>query len=314
MVGWLLPFVLVYAHLVLTPLPWQWVQGDAKPTGTLRGLLLALAFNAAWIGALLLVVYLLHPVPSAPPGWPPDLPRPPMGPRMPNPMLGLGMINLAFATSIGWGLAGREAMEARELETTALLREAESKALRNQLEPHVLYNALSSLSELIYEDPLAAEDVITQLADLYRRLTVHGKHGLVNLGEERLLVEAYLAMEQMRLGDRLRTSWSWPEWADGIPIPPFFLQSLVENAIKHGIGPFDGGGAVRISCQRVGTRIGLKVENTGSALKADANAGIGLSNLQTRLTLWSGADGTLTLTCDAGWTVADLQWSAGGAC
>lgn len=309
---WLLPFVLVYLHLTLSPLPWQWAGGGPSQKAMARGLLPALAFNALWIGALFLVAHVGRPPDFAhpPPGWPPGMMPPPLRGRHLNPGWGLGLINLAIALLVGWVLAEREAMETRELETAALLRQAEAKSLQNQLEPHVLYNALSSLSELIYEDPLAAEEVITRLADLYRRLTHHGKRDRVSLGEERQLVESYLAMEQMRLGERLKVAWQWPDWADDLPLPPLFLQPLVENAIKHGIGPCDAGGEVRIACLRADGKILLRVENTGAPLADGPEAGIGLGNLRARLALWTGA-GSFSLVREGTFTVAALSWKTG---
>jgi two-component sensor histidine kinase len=317
LVEYLFPFVLVYLHLALAPVPWQWV-GSLGGDSTSRisvpvGLFVAVAFNSAWIAVLVIVSHALqHPNMQPPLNWPVSFPPPPTRPRMMNPAWGLGLINLTFATVVGWVLAEKESMEVRERKTSELLRQSESKALQNQLDPHVLYNALSGLSELIHEDPLAAEEVITQLADLYRMLTHHGKRDLVNLGEERRLVEAYLAMEQMRLAERLRVTWTWPDWADAITVPPLFLQPLVENAIKHGIGPCDSGGDVLISCSRKEDRISLTVENTGATPPDSPDQGIGLGNLKARLVLWAGAEGTFSLTRNGAWSVAVLQWKTVG--
>ena len=309
---WLLPFLLVYFHLALSPVPWQWAAGGARRRASVRGLLLAVAFNGAWIAALFLIAHALAPphVPHPPQGWPVGF-APPPRPRPVGPGWALGLVNLAFALIVGWVLAEKEEMEAREQQTAALLRQAEAKALQNQLEPHVLYNALSGLSELIHEDPLAAEEAVAQLADLYRSLSRHGKRDRVGLGEERRLVEAYLAMEQMRLGERLRVSWVWPEGADDITLPPLFLQPLVENAIKHGIGPCDAGGEVRISCERQDEQVVLKVANTGLPLKEDAPEGTGLGNLQARLVLWTEVAGSFRLHRDGDWSEAILAWKPG---
>ena len=315
LVEWLLPFVGIYLHMALDPIPWQWAQHGPRRVATLRGLIVSLAFNAAWVGVLLLLVHVFHPFPPphAPPGWPPNAPFPPMGPRLANPIFGAGLINLAFATFVGWGLAEKEAMEVREQETARLLRQAESKALQNQLEPHVLYNALSSLSELIYEDPLAAETVITRLADLYRILSLHGKRDRVVLREERRLVEAYLSMEQMRLGDRLKVSWDWPIDVDDLSLPPLFLQPLVENAIKYGIGPSEPGGELRISCHRNEGQITLMVQNTGISPPEKLSHGMGIGNLVARLALWTEAEGTFTMVREGMWTQAILRWASGAS-
>lgn len=316
-----LPFILLFAHLAFSPMPWQWTGDDGPRAGVLRGFLQAVIFDAVWIGLLLLLLFALvgppgevlslrHPPPHLPPPGPPG-PPPGEGTRWLGAWLGLGLINFAFAIAFGWVFAEKEATEARERETAERLKESQARALQNQLDPHVLYNALSSLSELVYEDPLAAEDVITRLADLYRMLTVHGKADRIPLGQERTLVEAYLAMEQMRLGERLTVEWDWPAYADELLAPPLFLQPLVENAIKHGISPSDQGGRLVISCAKSGNRVLLAVENTGVPLKESRVVGVGLGNLEARLALWSEVSGTFTLAREGEWTVAKVQWTVG---
>jgi len=301
------PLVLLFAHLALSPIPWQWTGNDAPRVGLGRGFLQALGFNTAWVAVVLFGMFLLvgpHPGPR-----PPHLSLAP--PRPFNPGLGLGLINVAFAIAFGWVFAEKEATEAKEKATAELLRQSRSKALQNQLEPHVLYNALSGLSELVYEDPLAAEEVITRLADLYRMLTVHGQADLIPLGQERRLVEAYLAMEQMRLGERLSVAWEWPVGADEILAPPLFLQPLVENAIKHGISPSDRGGTLVISCSHRDSEVALVVENTGCVLGEGVAHGVGLNTLEARLALWTDVSGSFSLSGLEEWTVARVQWTEG---
>lgn len=317
--GLLFPFLLLTAHLALAPLPWQWTGDDRDRAEAARGLLQALVFNALWLGVVCAALHFSTHAP-APRPLPPPRPFPPMGPRPhlfpgPHPFqpeVTLWMVNVAFATAFGWLFAEREATAAREREMAALLRQSQSRALQSQLEPHVLINALSSLSELIHDDPLAAEEMVTGLADLYRILMVHGEAASVPLGQERRLVETYLAMEQMRLGDRLRTAWDWPSWADTLELPPLFLQPLVENAIKHGISPAASGGEVRISLNRVGKTLSLRVANTGRPFRPGSAEGIGIRNLKARLALWTEVTGTFRLEAEAGWTVAEVQWTPEG--
>jgi LytS/YehU family sensor histidine kinase len=223
-------------------------------------------------------------------------PAPPFGPqpfqhRPFLPGVALGLVNLAFGLAYGWVCAEKEATEARERRTARLLRHSQARALQNQLDPHVLYNALNGLTELVHEDPLAAEEAIVRLADLYRMLTVHGDATVIRLEQERRLVEAYLAMEQMRLGDRLRVEWQWPAWADQLELPPYFLLPLVENAIKHGMGP----------------AVELLVENTGCPFQGRGK-GVGLTNLETRLGLWTELAAGFTLEARGSWTAASVQW------
>jgi len=226
------------------------------------------------------------------------------------PVLGIGLLNVAFALIFGWEMAEKELTEAREKRTAELLRQSQFRALRSQLEPHVLYNALNGLSEVIHEDPLAAEEVVARLASLYRMLTDYGQKDMASLGEERQLVEAYLSMEQMRLGERLQVEWEWPDWADGIAAPPLFLQPLVENAIKHGISALGEGGSVRIACQREGEAIALQVANTGLPPTAKDRKGVGLENLEARLDLWQEASGRFSLKREGEWTIARVEWTS----
>jgi hypothetical protein len=301
-----LPFVLLFGHLALAPVPWQWTGNDEDRTGLGRGFVQALLFDLAWIGMALASLHLLgHP---GPPPFP-RLPGPPMPPMPPpfRPGFGLGLVNLAFGIAFGWVCAAKEATEAGERRMAGLLRHAQARALQAQLEPHVLYNALNGLAELVHEDPLAAEEMIAGLADLYRMLTVHGGEALILLEQERRLVEAYLAMEQMRLGERLRVAWRWPDWADGLRLPPFCLLPMVENAVKHGISPDAAGGEVVIACARIGKGVRLSVDNTGRALQGQGR-GVGLANLEARLALWTELAGGFTLAARGAWTVAAVQW------
>jgi LytS/YehU family sensor histidine kinase len=242
------------------------------------------------------------------------MPFPPLESRFHEPPfwpgLGLGFVNLAFGLVFGWVYAAKEATEAGERRLADLLRHSQARALQNQLEPHVLYNALNGLAELVHEDPLAAEEMIAGLADLYRMLTVHGDAALIHLQQERTLVEAYLAMEQMRLGERLLVIWQWPAWADPLLVPPFYLLPMVENAIKHGISPAEAGGQVVISCARFGGGIQLSVVNTGRPLQEERR-GVGLGNLEARLALWTEMAGSFTLVARGSWTVATVQWQEG---
>jgi hypothetical protein len=320
---YVLPFLLLFGHLALAPVPWQWTGDDADRAGLTRGFAQALAFGAVWIGLLLVTLHLLgslphEPMPFRPEMLPPKpMPFPPGGQPFPHPLfprqpfrpgLVLGLVNLAFGAAFGWVQAAKEATEVREERTARLLREAQARALQNQLEPHVLYNALNGLAELIHEDPLAAEEMIAKLADLYRMLTMHGEAGLVRLEQERKLVEAYLDMEQMRLGERLQARWCWPDWADGLRVPPFFLLPLVENAIKHGISPCDAGGELVVACTRQGAQVALQVENTGRPLEGQVR-GVGLANLEARLNLWTELAGGFTLGTRDAWTTAGVQWT-----
>jgi hypothetical protein len=303
------PFVVLIALLAFSPLPWQWTGDDAPRAGLGRGFLQAVLFNLAWVLLIMALLHLTGPRDRPPPMEGMGPPGPRHGPHWP-PFLGLALVNVAFAIVFGWVFAEKEATEARERSMAGLLRQSRSRALQNQLEPHVLYNALNGLAELVHDDPLAAEEMIARLADLYRMLTRHGELDFVPLMKERILVESYFAMEEMRLGERLKIQWDWPPWADAVLLPPLFLQPLAENAIKHGISPSEAGGEIRIACAREGQTLELTVANTGLPLASGLREGLGLTNLKARLELWTEASGAFTLAQKGEWTVASLRWTA----
>lgn len=321
----ILPFIFLFLQVALAPVPWLWSPAGNSRWHFVGRFSRALVFNVIWVGlALTATHYLLplsgqgiHEKPNGTHGMPPPPPGLQAGPNQgpgpkpgfPSPHMGLGLLNVAFALIFGWEIAEKELTEARERRTADLLRQSQFLALRGQLEPHVLYNALNGLSELVHEDPLAAEEVLARLASLYRMLTDYGKADMANLCEERKLVDAYLFMEQMRLGDRLQVEWEWPSWADGVQAPPLFLQPLVENAIKHGISSRGEGGTLRIACMREGEALALQVSNTGLPPAPSDRKGVGLANLEARLKLWADVIGTFSLKREREWTIARVEWT-----
>jgi LytS/YehU family sensor histidine kinase len=196
-------------------------------------------------------------------------------------------------------------MEKDEAEAKA--KEAQWVLLRGQLSPHVLFNSLNGLAELVRVDPLAAEQGLLDLASLYRLLLDHGSRPSAPLADEKALVERYLAVEQVRLADRLKVSWAWNPILDSLAAPPFMLQPLVENALKHGIAPHPEGGELRIALEPDLYGFTLKVANTGRALPLVPGEGIGLRNLEARLRLAFGDAGSLRLATDGPWTVAEIR-------
>ena len=216
--------------------------------------------------------------------------------------LGLGVL---LATLVGRSLAEQEAGAAREAELRRQTETAQALALQSQMQPHALFNALSGLVELAHDDPEATEAALVALCDYLRRVMAHATRETAPLKGERELLEDYLRIEQIRLGERLRVIWDWPVWADAIEAPPLLLQPLVENAVLHGIAPATEGGDLRIAVQRVGNRLELKVENTGLAPAGDRE-GLGLGHLRARLRLLGRGRPTLELRRDGDWTRARL--------
>ena len=318
LIGALVPVLWVALFMVLVPLPWQWTGDDAPMASVLRGAAQALP----WMAALTLGVLLLlgsvapQPLPIRGMGM---MERSPLhrGMRPPpeearrlgiHPRLWLlGLAHFSFGLLLGWILAGRERAELQATAAQLAADEAKARALQSQMNPHVLFNAISALTELVREDPVAAERALVSLSDLLRALLEHGSRLRAPLGDERRLVEHHLALERLRLGHRLRESWDWPEALDALEIPPLMVQPLVENALKHGVSVAVGGGSLDVRISREGNFLRVRVANTGPAPTADEGTGIGLKNLRERLRLQGAPADALRLTREGDWTIAELK-------
>jgi two-component system, LytTR family, sensor kinase len=176
-------------------------------------------------------------------------------------------------------------LRASQLETR--LVEAQLQSLQRQLQPHFLFNTLNTISALMHRDVEAADAMIARLSDLLRiSLQMVGVQE-VTLKEELDFLSKYLEIEQTRFRDRLTVVFEVaPDTFDAL-VPNLILQPLVENAIKHGIGPRPAPGTIMIRARRVGTMLELAVQDDGVGLSAarlsDFNRGIGLSNTRSRL-------------------------------
>ena len=202
----------------------------------------------------------------------------------------VGAQTLVFALSalIHDALLAQQAMQAAmatEAQARLLAREMEIKALRRQLDPHFLFNSLNSISSLIQIDQAAARAMTIDLAQFFRLSLGLGERQRIRLEEELELVQHYLAIEQRRLGDKLRLSIDADAACRHVWLPPLVLQPLVENAIKHGIRQLDFGGLIELSAVRAGDRLTLRVSNPVHALaRRDASGlGQGLRHLHQRL-------------------------------
>lgn len=175
--------------------------------------------------------------------------------------------------------------ERQVLESRLQAQEAELRALKAQLDPHFLFNSLNSISSLTGTDAGRAREMTGRLADFLRASLRRNAAAPVSLGEEVSLATAYLEIEKVRFGDRLRYEVEVPAGLSRFQVPPLVLQPLVENAVKHGIATLLEGGTVRIVAGRRGEELVVMVENPTDPESggADAGEGIGLSNVAGRL-------------------------------
>lgn len=184
----------------------------------------------------------------------------------------------------------------RETEMRRLVTEAELRALESQIHPHFLFNALNTLYGVIPREAAGARRTVLNLADILRYfLRVDNRY--IPLEEELAIVEAYLEIEKLRLGARLRTHVDVDPMARRIRIPVLSLQPLVENAVKHAIASQPEGGEVRILARPDGDSIAVRVEDTGPGFGASTvkGQGVGLQNVQRRLKLCYGPEADLRI-------------------
>jgi two-component system, LytTR family, sensor histidine kinase AlgZ len=190
--------------------------------------------------------------------------------------------------------ASRRAQE-KDATLQLLRREAELQALESKINPHFLFNCLNSIRGLVTEDPARAQDMITRFAGMLRYNLNRDLNRLVPLAEELEVAADYLALESIRFEDRLRVHFEIAEEARSIPVPPMLLQTLVENALKHGISRLAEGGDVTICARAAPGHLILRVENTGRLEPSAAGAGLGLKVARDRIRLLFGGRGKLTL-------------------
>lgn len=203
----------------------------------------------------------------------------------------LGIAIYGLVTGVSYTVRTR----ARLLEQERLAAEARLATLRNQLNPHFLFNALHSLSALVRRDPGAAQAAIEQLADMLRYTLAETGTDEVPLVEEWRFTKTYLALEQIRFGARLGVDEQLREDTLSCLVPSFTLQILAENAVRHGIGRLVSGGVVRFRSHLENGSLILEVSDTGAGMSSgeQAEQGHGLKALRERLATLYRERGTL---------------------
>lgn len=194
-----------------------------------------------------------------------------------------------------WFIRGRKE-EVRNLRLEAANRDGQLANLRAQLNPHFMFNALNGIRALIDEDPARAKQSITQLSAILRNAMSTVRRRTVPLGEELDIVKDYLELERMRFEERLVTRFDVDPSLEREPVPPMLLQTLVENAVRHGIAKLTQGGEVVVGARRSGQGLLLSVKNTGTYVPGQVNgSGIGLSGTRKRLEMIYGHSATIVI-------------------
>jgi hypothetical protein len=209
-------------------------------------------------------------------------------------------VSVIGATSI-WtilyvALTAQRRSREKEVHLQLAVSEAELRALEAQINPHFLFNCLNSIRGLVLENPALAQDMITRFANILRYNLQRDMRHTVPLASEVEVVSDYLALESVRLEERLRINMTIEPAAAEVPIPPLLLQSLVENAVKHGIAPLAAGGDLVITARLDGDTLRLEVGNPGRVTEGRPDgAGVGLANTRERLRILYGSRASLRL-------------------
>ena len=214
------------------------------------------------------------------------------------------LITYALILTVTYLADARERM-ARQVTEAARLNEELSKAqlaaLRRQIEPHFMYNALNSIAGLVRDERnAAAVSMIVGLSEFLRRASEDSHRSQVTLQEEVEYLQRYLEIQKARFGERLQVSMDIPAELLQAQVPNLLLQPLVENAIKHGIAKRVAGGTVRVAGACHDGNLCLSVYNDGPRLPTDweaAQTGVGIGNLRTRLQILHGNGSGLQLRC-----------------
>ncbi|MEI8341828.1 MAG: histidine kinase, partial [Verrucomicrobiota bacterium] len=254
-----------------------------------------------------------HPEPPGPPPqpgfYPHPNPQPGGSPRMTGPdwffktklplHLPVFLVILAAAHALYFYKRGQE-RERQTLELTAGLAQARLDALKMQIQPHFLFNALNSIAALVHKDPVAADEMIGALSEFLRCTLAGSARQEVSLLEELEFVRRYLAIELVRFGDRLQCEQDVPPETFGALVPMLILQPLVENAVRHGLSSVTGPARLTIRARRERDTLKIIVADNGPGSGSDAGEGIGLANTRARLQELHGNRAQVEIRTDGG--------------
>jgi hypothetical protein len=193
--------------------------------------------------------------------------------------------------------AAAQTAQVRQLQAERQIAQARLQALRSQIEPHFLFNTLATVRRLHQTGPVQGTQLLHHFLGYLRSSLPPDRQRVATLGDEIDLVRAYLSVLEVRMSGLLRVQFEVPKDLRDCDFPPLTLATLVENAIKHGIGPSASGGTILVKASTVGALLEVQVADTGIgfASAGPGGAGIGLANIRARLATLYGARGRLTL-------------------
>lgn len=175
----------------------------------------------------------------------------------------------------------------KSLKLEATVKEIELNNLKAQLNPHFIFNAMNSIRALVDENPIKSKEAITQLSNILRNSLASDKKGLTKFEDELRIVKDYLSLESIRFEERLHTEYQIASGSSDFWVPPFMIQTLVENGIKHGISQLTEGGTIILKTVIIDDELKIQISNSGHYVNG-RKKGLGLTNTVQRLKLLYG--------------------------
>lgn len=187
----------------------------------------------------------------------------------------------------------------KSLKYEAAMNEMHLNQLKAQLNPHFIFNALNSMRALVDEEPTKAKVAITQLSNILRNSLIMDKKRVIGFNEELSTVRDYLALESIRFEERLKVEYDIHPESERYDVPPMMVQTLIENAIKHGVSNLMAGGLVELTSAVEGSKLKIRIRNSGQLVNGrkrnKKSGGYGLANTKERLKLIYGEEASFRI-------------------
>jgi len=187
----------------------------------------------------------------------------------------------------------------KSLKYEAAMNEMHLNQLKAQLNPHFIFNALNSMRALVDEEPVKAKVAITQLSNILRNSLIMDKKRVIGFNDELSTVKDYLALESIRFEERLKVKYDIHPESERFEVPPMMVQTLVENAIKHGVSTLMEGGLVELTSATEGQKLKIRIRNSGQLVNGrkrnKKGGGYGLANTKERLKLIYGDEASFRI-------------------